>query len=379
MRETLTVDLIILGAGFAGLAAADAVRSKGYTCLIVDIDQPGSGASGAPGVLVNPAAGRRARMTWKSQECLNFLLPFIKAVEDFTGEKVCEHNGVFRPALTEKIAEDFKRSPSKYAWPDGWIEWLEPDQSRNRFPFLGPNFGGLFIRPALSLRGYEFCTLAARYLQQLGAEVRRVKEYELKYSETGWTLFNADCEFSAPFLLDCTGLHQVHSPFWEKLHLHAVKGQAATFQFPFALPFSESLSSLGYMAKLPGCDHKLTVGSTYEHHFQNLKPDSYGLQYLENRLENTLPGYSTRYSSVEQWASCRITTPDKMPVAGPHGDLPGLYIIGGLGSKGLLMSRYLGELVVNHIFNDEVLEPEICTSRFQTADGSDQEPFPRRD
>lgn len=357
-------DLIILGAGFAGLSLADAALVHGKKCLVLEKNYAGSGASGSPGILANPASGRRARMSWMAEECFTHLLPFIRRIESFSGLILSDRSGTIRPALTKKIAKDFKKSPQKYSWPDGWLHWIEPDQVTENYPFLGEQFGLLRVEQSLSVRGDLFCSTAADYLQRKGIEFGSATVNYMEQTETGWKLTFDGTVSITPHLVDCTGWSQLQSPYWSYIPFHAVKGQAATFRFPFVLPFKESISSLGYMATLPGLEKELTVGSTYEHHFENLEPDTDGLNYLKQKLENTLPGYSNQFSSVRQWASCRVSLPDKMPVIGRHGELEGLYIIGGLGSKGFLLSRYLGELLIAHIFNHKPLDPSISTDRF---------------
>ncbi|MDZ7719108.1 MAG: FAD-dependent oxidoreductase [Balneolaceae bacterium] len=72
MTDTIQVDVIVLGGGIAGLSCADAIQQKEGTCVIIDPNQPGDGTSGSPGMLVNPATGRRARKAWKAQRVFWF-------------------------------------------------------------------------------------------------------------------------------------------------------------------------------------------------------------------------------------------------------------------------------------------------------------------
>ncbi|MDZ7681126.1 MAG: FAD-dependent oxidoreductase [Fodinibius sp.] len=62
-------DFCILGAGLAGLSLADALAEKGFTTTVVDKSTVAAGASGTPGGLVNPATGRRAKKSWRAENC----------------------------------------------------------------------------------------------------------------------------------------------------------------------------------------------------------------------------------------------------------------------------------------------------------------------
>lgn len=364
MNSEHEYDLIVVGTGFAGLSLADAAIEAGKRCLITDRREVGGGASGAPGVLANPASGRRARMTWKAEECLNDLESFINRIETHTGKQLAERRGIFRPALTEKIAADFRKSPTKYEWPEQWLHWMDKGDTDQSYPFLGTHYGGLRIVKGISLKGDIFCKLAADSLQKRGCTVITGSESVLKRRTSDWKLQIGSFEATTSVVVDCTGYAQTANEWWSWIPLHPVKGQAALFRFPFNLPFRESLSSLGYMATIPGSLNELTVGSTYEHQYDHLEPDQEGLTYLKKKLNQTLPGYAEQIEEVTQWASCRVSTPDKLPVIGEHPEQKGLYIFGGLGSKGLLMSPLLGKHLIRNLFYREPLHPNLSISRF---------------
>ena len=109
-------DVIVLGSGIAGLSVADAAVKYGKSCTVIDIHPQGRGASAAPAMLINPAAGKRARRTWRTEPAFKAITGLLKRVEDRTGQQFYEIRGVIRPALTEKMAEDFQRTPFKYEW-----------------------------------------------------------------------------------------------------------------------------------------------------------------------------------------------------------------------------------------------------------------------
>src|SRR5690625_7253969 len=65
-------DAILAGAGFAGLSHACTLNRSGLRVAVIDRASPGSGASGTPGALLNPATGRRARKSWHVETCLPY-------------------------------------------------------------------------------------------------------------------------------------------------------------------------------------------------------------------------------------------------------------------------------------------------------------------
>jgi len=365
VKEVESFDAIILGAGLAGLSVADSMMELGYHCAIIDSSFPGSGASGAPMMLANPAAGRRARRVWRAEDCLESLLKFINKIEKRTGRRCHNFNGVVRPALTEDIAEDFKRSPEKYEWLPGWIEWIEPDRFSKQFPFFCSDFGGLFLSKGLTLKGNDYCESMIAYLESENCYTHFGSKPEIFNNGNQWIIqIEGDIQLITPIVIDATGYQQTKNHDWSFIPLHPVKGQTATLHFEQEIGLKHSVSSLGYIALMPDDPFQMTVGSTYEHTFRDLKPDNKGLSYLQGKLRKTLPGYWEKSIRIDQWASARVTVPDRMPVIGEHPDLKGFYMIGAMGSKGLLMSRYVADVLAQFICNGIPLEPTISIDRF---------------
>lgn len=365
MSDTTNVDGIILGAGITGLSCADSFIQKGKNCVILDPNEIGYGASCSPGMLVNPATGRRARKAWKAQECFDLISDLLERVQSESAQTFYEKNGVIRPALTKKLADNFERSPEKYNWPEGWIEWLSKDELSERFPIFENHFGGLFVKKAMTVDGSIFIKALVEYLTKRDVITEFETEYEIRQEQEKWIAeLGNGSKYQSEVVIEATGYSQVHSDNWNFLNLHPVKGQTATFFFDEPLPLNSSISSLGYMAFLKDQPNQLTVGSTYEHTFEHINPDEDGLNYLKKKLNNTLPGWVGKGQSVEQWSGVRVTVPDRKPVIGAHPEKRGIYIIGALGSKGLLMGRLMAEMLVKNLFQGQKIDPIVSADRF---------------
>lgn len=366
MSEHRAYDIVILGAGIAGLSAADALIQKNKECAIIDIAQPGSGSSGAPLMLLNPATGRRAKLAWKAGECMEMTLNLLNRVQREAGELICQENGVVRPALTPQIAEDFQRSLTKYNWPDPeWVQWLDQKQFSVQYPIFENHFGGLLIKKGATVDGSLYIKSLSSYLKKRGLETFYNYQYTLKQTDTGWrVILDSGKVLEAGNILLATGHSVLVNEKWSFLPLHSIKGQLAEFQFDEPLPFTESVSSLGYMACLPARPGNLVVGSTYEHHYDHIRPDENGLHTLQNKLSAILPGFASKAGSVKQWAGVRVTTADRQPVLGEHPRLKGFYVFTALGSKGLVLGRYAAEVLAEHIVSGHKIDNELSVARF---------------
>ncbi len=364
-RSKTTFDVIILGSGIAGLSAADEFSGRGLRCLIVDVNEPGKGATAAPMLLANPATGRRAKKTWRAEESFRFIEDFLDRIQQTSDTPCFEKNKVIRPALTKEIAVDFEKSPEKYSWPSDWLTWVSPEEFKNIYPSFGNSFGGLIVEKALTINGPQFISSAVNYLQGRGAKFLFSTEYSFNKKLGLWELSFADNEpVTASHLIDTSGVNQANSDAWNFIPFHSVKGQTATFQFEGPLPLNYSISSLGYMAFMSNQPNQLTVGSTYEHSFDDLEPTKDGLERLTKKLSQTLPEFTDKISKTEQWTNVRVTVPDKQPVVGPHKEVENYFIIGALGSKGMMLGRYAAFLLAAFVLNQKKIDPVISSERF---------------
>lgn len=365
MKETQTYDVVIIGAGIAGLSTADALIQQGLTCAITDKGFPGSGASGAPRLLINPATGRRAKMSLEANESYLAVHDLLKRVKHYSGDEFYEESGVIRPALKAKIGEDFERSPEKYNWPDGWIEWLDKISFQKRFPVFKDQYGGLIIHRGITVEGQRYMNNLSAYLQQLGLSTYYNTEASYIKKNDRWQITLSDGEvLKSNHVICATGTSLTGNPDWEFLKLHLVKGQTATFHFDREVPLSCSVSSMGYLAYMAQTPKKLTVGSTYEHQFEHVEPDDKGLDYLTAKLENNLAGLSKFIVNSEQWAGVRVTSKDRKPIIGEHPKLKGLHVFAALGSKGMILGRFIAEKLAASIVMNKPISPSLSINRF---------------
>lgn len=350
-------DLMIFGAGIAGLSVAYTALQRGLKTVVIDINKPGCGASGTPMALLNPATGRKAKKTWEAEKCLLYTKRLLEEAGTFSGQQYYHNNGVIRPALDKKIADGMLNNFQQAGWPPGWIEWLNEKELNNRFPGLNCGHGGLWIPAGGTVSMKDFIQSLYLYLQSTGVDFQLDTNFNL-VNTNPFIATDDTHEISANIAIYATGKEMTQNALWEILPFHRIKGQTLTVQLNTKLEFESSVSSFGYMAQLPSRQNEIVLGSTYEHQFDHFKPDRQGADYLLKRLSRTIPGLINRSKKQTGWAGIRVTVPDKKPVIGPHPDRKNLYTICALGSKGLMLGPYLGKLLIEHIIDKSDI-PEI--------------------
>jgi tRNA 5-methylaminomethyl-2-thiouridine biosynthesis bifunctional protein len=108
----------------------------------------------------------------------------------------------------------------------------------------------------------------------------------------------------------------------------------------------------GYLSPTP--DSRLIVGATYEHDSCDTRPQRSSDAANLERLESILPGAAATVDleAVEGRASLRAVLPDRLPLLGPVGGRPGVYVAAGYASRGVVWAGLLGETVASMILRE---------------------------
>jgi len=303
-------------------------------------------------------------MAWNADLCYQHLKTVLEKIQAESDQDFFTENGVLRPALTKELAEDFEQSPEKYDWPDGWIKWIPKQEFNDKYPFFGENYGGLYIRNAYSIDPLPFLKNYSKYLEKKGLHAFYNTPVSVSSDLEQLRVFGSDADLKTDVVIYAAGSSITDINDWQFLDFSSIKGQVISLYLEEDLPFRESISSLGYMAVDPVKRNRIVIGSTYEHHYKHIKPDNEGKTALLSKLERTLPGFKKSINSIDQWAGVRIAMKDHQPVIGKHPEKNNHFIFSGLGSKGMLQSRYLAKLLADQIIDN--LEPakEVSITRF---------------
>lgn len=354
----------IFGAGIAGTAIANELTKRGKKVLLVD-PHVSETSAGPPAALVNPATGKRAKMGWNAHECLPALRTVIEELQEFDNSKpLISDTGVIRPAIDEKLAENFRDALHKYDWPEGWIRWMDKDEVMAFNPKIAPNEGALFLDVGFTVFVDRYQQTIRRYLRAHGVDcVYESARYHPKNENSGFLIrFENGKEAESEHVVVAAG-HQ--TPFfedWEYLPLHRVKGQIVHFEADHDLDWECGTSAMGY--SLRRGKRGLIVGSTYEHNFEDLSTSEEAYQRIIGKLKKMYPSLVDKVQKKDQMAGVRVTTPNRLPVIGRHPEHQNLCIYTAMGSKGFLFSHYVAGLLADHLTKENEIPEELSTSRF---------------
>jgi tRNA 5-methylaminomethyl-2-thiouridine biosynthesis bifunctional protein len=303
----------VIGAGIAGASLMRAFGALGVEAQLFEADAPGAGASGNPAALVTPAfdagEGTRARL---------YAQAYRRAVELLGGVEGAE---IVRGSLQREAAErDVGRFDKVAQSP------LFDDLTRVE--------GGLRLAHALVVE-------PAVVLRAWAGEAAGGAVLGLKSEEGGWRLAGADGQDLGRFDAVVLGAGADTIRLWRQAPLQSVRGQAS---WADGVAAPEPTAFGGYA--IPTRDGVL-FGATHDRddedeavraddHRRNLDLLSKGLPDLAASLADApLRGRARR----------RAATPDRMPLAGAVPGANGLFVLGGLGSRGFCTAPLLAEHV----------------------------------
>ena len=342
------IDFIIIGNGLAGICFAEIAIQNNKSILVFDDNsQPSSKVAGG---LYNPVVLKRFSEVWKAKEQLEIAFPLYKAIE-------------------EKLSITFDYKIPIYrrlASVEEQNNWFQAADKPNLAPFLSSslisekisNINSSFGFGEVLETGYlDIASLIqnySNYLIQNNLYSSERFEYDLiDFKEEFITYKNIQAKhiiFAEGF-----GLHS--NPFFNNLPLDGTKGELLVIKAP-NLDLKVVVKSNIFILPLGNDLYK--VGATYDWKDKTNNPTEEGKNELVNNLKELI---SCDFEIIKHFAGVRPTVKDRRPLVGQHHIYKNLYVLNGLGTRGVMLGPYLATQLFNNIIKNISLENEINVNR----------------
>jgi len=359
-------DFLIVGAGVAGLSLAVQLQDAGKTTVVIDENGIAAGASSVPLGLINPAAAKNANLSWNAIDCIDAISRILNRATAFADQAFFKKSGILRPASDAKTLEAYRKNFDLGNYPDEWVRWMDDDELSSFHPDIQHAGGGLFVDEGYTVDMTAYLMALGQILYPSNTEIitqtRILSSKQLDDGSWSFELSNG-AMLIASNIVHCNGSGIINTAEWNWLPVHQIKGQMAQYRSNVPLDWDYAISGRGYIAHLNGYDW--VVGSTFEHHFDHAETDRDGLEFLEQKVDTILPNLRGNSTLIGQWSGIRLGTPNRLPIIGRHPTLAGHWVFTGLGSKGLMYSAWLAEILAKVMLGStESIPFDVDVARF---------------
>jgi len=325
----------VLGSGLAGASLAYALAERGWRVHVMDSGSAtAQGASGVP---------------------VGLLTPHVSADDN-------DFSRLSRAGMRQTLAVAHQLLKD-----DGWLvkgvleNRIEGKTRQAGFPRWHSEAG--WIKPKHfidALLNHPLITL------QLNASIQRIQ----KNNDNGWDLFSMTHEIvsKTPHLVIACGPASVpliqtavpdfflpYTPIrgqisWGSM-TEGISSLAPTHPVSGHCSFIPQISYQGQMQWFTGSTFdrsNITAGVLHNDHLKNIQHLLELIPSLSDAIDESIA------PTLKGWAGVRCSLPDRMPVVGsvdPEG-LNGLYVLTGLGSRGLCLGPICAEVLASHLNND---------------------------
>ena len=340
------VDFIIIGQGIAGTVLAYQLLKQNKKIIIIDQFNKNSSSRVALGVY-NPLVLKWFTKSWEAENQIKELFSFCQDFEATFNVKINHKKNIYKFLESNYAINNWNEkqsSPNRKHFMSEDLKYLK--NIKNPFGLV-LNSGWVDISQMLStfrdfLIKKNMCINEEFMSKKLILEKKLIK-YENIESE---------------YIVFCEGASVLKNPYFKNLGLKVTKGEVIEF-FSADLDLNQIIHS--GVITIPMDKHVYYAGSTFDWKDLNFEKTKKAANEIIKKIQK-LKNFN--YKIIKQKASIRPSTKDRRPIIGSHKNYNNIYIMNGLGSRGVLLSPYLVNQLCLNIFEGKSIDPEIDVNRF---------------
>jgi len=342
-------DYIIVGQGLAGTALAVELLNKGARICMFN-DQAGESSSRVAAGLYNPVTGRKMVKTWRADDLFPVLEDFYREAERRTSRSFLHDLPIYRPFLSvEEQNEWMGKSAS-----DEYSAYISDIRTAPHLSWGRDPFGGVVLKRSgfLDIPNY-LDGMREYFLPGIYFEPKSLNYNELKVG-TNEVAYNG---IRAGAVVFCEGTQVMNNPWFSWLPFRPVKGEVIDIEMD--VQTMEILNR--HVFVLPLSRRKFRVGSTYDNNDHTWVPTSAGREKIQQQLEKLI---DVPYTILDQRAGIRPATADRRPIIGRHPEYETIFLLNGLGTKGVSLSPYFARQLTNCLKDHAEPDNEVNINRY---------------
>ncbi|NNE32193.1 MAG: FAD-binding oxidoreductase [Winogradskyella sp.] len=343
------VDYIIVGCGLASIAFCEELRANQKSFVVFDDGSQKSSVVAAG--LYNPVILKRFSEVWKAKAQLELAIPLYQKIEEELKIKVDYKLRILRRFTS--VAEQNK--------------WFNASDKPGLEPFLSTHLVTNDNRVIDAPFGFGEVLHAGRidtetlilnyrsFLKNKGwLEESTFVHNNLKMDSDNLAYKN----FKTQKVVFAEGFGVKTNPYFDHIPLTGTKGEILTIKAP-DLKINYAIKSSVFV--IPIGNDLYTIGSTYNNEDKSNTPTRSAKEELITKLKSFI---TCDFDIVKHVAGVRPTVKDRRPIVGGHPDYKNLYVLNGLGTRGVMIAPYVSHHLYQHIENNVALDSEISVNRF---------------
>jgi len=344
------VDYLIVGGGIAGFCFAEICIQQNKSFIVIsDASQNSSKIAGG---LYNPVILKRFSGLEDAEAQLDFLDQFYTQIENRIGVKINFPLPLLRKFFSiEEQNNWFLAADQPKMSPFLSTALCKKEISGIDAPFdYGQVLRTGYVDTALFLNAY------AKYLTASSLFVNETFDYEALIFETDKIRYK-DIEANKIVFAEGFGIHA--NPYFNHLPLEGTKGELLIIKAP-ELQLFDIINTSVFILPLGNDFYK--VGATYNWKDKTPEPTAEGKSELVSRTQEIL---NCDFQIIAHYAGVRPTVKDRKPLLGKHEAHENVFILNGLGTRGVMLGPYCANMLFNFAENSTEIPLHYSIRRFR--------------
>ncbi len=263
--------------------------------------------------------------------------------------------GILQAASSEAQVETLKQRVAWQRQHGHHCEWLDPEEVRREWPWLGSTQGGLLAPRDGCLDPVRLVEALRKDAVRLGVEIVHDTITTLTHSGGRVTGVEGGEWHPADHVVLAAGAWSGRiANLPRPLSVEPVRGQLVAFHWPAGAAPSIVFGQGGYLLHRGG---EGIAGTTVEHAGFTPQITEAGVASIRARAGLLNPALADA-KVLRAWAGLRPGTPDGLPIVGREPHLEGLWYATGHGRNGTLLAGITGT-IIGHLLSGETSVEEI--------------------
>ncbi|MTE26673.1 NAD(P)/FAD-dependent oxidoreductase [Winogradskyella ouciana] len=343
------VDYIIVGCGLASIAFCEKLRANNKSFVVFDDESQQSSIVAAG--LYNPVILKRFSEVWRAKEQLEIALPVYNKIEADLNIKIDYRLQILRRFASVKEQNLWFNASDK----PKLEPYLSTELVKNSNNAIDAPYGFGEVLHAGRIDTETLIGAYKNFLKENNSLYKTRFKYDKLQIKSGSFQYE---DVIAKYIVFAEGFGVKQNPYFNFISLNGTKGEVLTIKAP-ELKLEYAIKSSVFV--IPVGNDLYTVGSTYNRDDKSNTPTQEGKNELLSKLKTFV---TCDFDVVNHVAGIRPTVKDRRPLVGKHPEHKNLYVLNGLGTRGVMIAPYVAEKLYRFIENNEALDSEININRF---------------